>query len=216
VNLIDSEYLNMVKDIYIVRHGQTEYNLKGIVQGSGVDASLNDTGRKQAEEFFKAYSDFAFDKLYISTLKRTYESVKGFIEKGLPYEKLSGLNEISWGTREGQPFTPEENKYYYAMLDKWKNGETALPVEGGESPDQVAMRQLEAVKHIMSKKDERNVLICMHGRAMRILLAQLFNYPLSDMDIFEHANLALYHIRATENMFQLVKYNDKRHLSGAI
>jgi broad specificity phosphatase PhoE len=216
VNLIDSENINMVKDIYIVRHGQTEYNLKGIVQGSGVDASLNDTGRRQAEEFFKTYGEFPFDKLYVSTLKRTYESVQGFIEKGLPFEKISGLNEISWGTREGQPFTPEENKYYYAMLDRWKLGETSLPVEGGESPDQVAMRQMEAVKYIMSKKEERNVLICMHGRAMRILLAQLFNYPLSDMDIFEHANLALYHIRATENMFQLVKYNDKGHLSGDI
>lgn len=204
----------MVKDIYIVRHGQTDYNLKGIVQGSGVDASLNDNGRKQADDFFNAYGDFPFDKLYVSNLKRTQESVQGFIDKGLPYEKLSGLNEISWGTREGQPFTPEENKYYFAMLDRWKQGETSLPVEGGESPDQVAMRQLDAMKYIMSREDEQKVLICMHGRAMRILLAQLFNYPLYDMDIFEHSNLALYHIRATKNMFQLVKYNDKGHLSG--
>ncbi|WP_340153229.1 histidine phosphatase family protein [uncultured Marivirga sp.] len=206
----------MIKDIYIVRHGQTDFNLKGIVQGSGVDASLNDTGRKQAAEFFKAYGHFPFDKLYISNLKRTYESVKEFIDQGLSFEKLSGLNEISWGTREGQPFTPEENKYYYAMLDRWKNGETSLPVEGGESPDQVAMRQLDSIKYIMSKKDEHKVLICMHGRAMRILLAQLFNYPLSDMDIFQHSNLALYHIRATKNMFQMVKYNDKGHLSAGI
>ncbi|WKK78081.2 histidine phosphatase family protein [Marivirga salinae] len=206
----------MVKDIYIVRHGQTDYNLRGIVQGSGVDASLNDNGRKQAGEFFNAYGDFPFDKLYISNLKRTYESVKGFIDKGLSYENLAGLNEISWGTREGQLFTLEENKYYLAMLDRWKKGETSLPVEGGESPDQVAMRQLDAMKYIMSKEDEQKVLICMHGRAMRILLAQLFNYPLYDMDIFEHSNLALYHIRATKNMFQLVNYNDRRHLSGSV
>lgn len=203
----------MVKDIYIVRHGQTDYNLKGIVQGSGVDASLNDNGRRQAEEFFKAYGHFPFDKLYTSQLIRTQESVKRFIEKGLPYEKLSGLNEISWGSREGNPFSPSENKYYYAMLERWRKGETSLPVEGGESPDQVAMRQLDAMKYIMSKENESRVLICMHGRAMRILLAQLFNYPLHDMDIFAHANLALYHVRATENMFQLVKYNDRGHLS---
>lgn len=202
----------MVKDIYIVRHGQTDYNLKGIVQGSGVDASLNDTGREQAAAFHKAYGNYPFDKLYISTLKRTQESVQGFIDAGLPYEKLSGLNEISWGTREGQPFTPEENKYYYAILERWRQGETSLPVEGGESPDQVAMRQIDVIKHVMKQKQEQKVLICMHGRAMRILLAQLFNYPLSNMDIFEHANLALYHVRATENMFQLIKYNDKEHL----
>ncbi|WKK81436.1 histidine phosphatase family protein [Marivirga arenosa] len=203
----------MVKDLYIVRHGQTDYNLKGIVQGSGVDASLNENGRRQAEEFFKAYGDFPFDKLYISQLKRTEESTRKFIEKGLEFEKLEGLNEISWGTREGQPFTPEENKYYHSILEKWSQGETSLPVEGGESPDQVAMRQLEAINYIMQKQDEKKVLICMHGRAMRILLAQLFNYPLSNMDIFEHSNLALYHIRHTASMFQLIKYNDKSYLN---
>ncbi|WMN07135.1 histidine phosphatase family protein [Marivirga arenosa] len=203
----------MVKDLYIVRHGQTDYNLKGIVQGSGVNASLNENGRRQAEEFFKAYGDFPFDKLYISQLKRTEESTRKFIEKGLEFEKLEGLNEISWGTREGQPFTPEENKYYHSILEKWSQGETSLPVEGGESPDQVAMRQLEAINYIMQKQDEKKVLICMHGRAMRILLAQLFNYPLSNMDIFEHSNLALYHIRHTASMFQLIKYNDKSYLN---
>lgn len=53
----------MVKDIYIVRHGQTDYNLKGIVQGSGVDASLNDTGREQAAAFHKAYGNYPFDRV---------------------------------------------------------------------------------------------------------------------------------------------------------
>ncbi len=202
----------MVKNLYIVRHGQTEYNLKGIVQGSGVDSSLNETGQNQAQLFYNAYKDYPFDKLYISTLKRTMESTQGFIADGLPYEKLSGLNEISWGNREGQPFTPEENKYYYAMLDRWQMGETALPVEDGESPDQVAMRQLDAMNYIMSKENEKDVLICMHGRAMRILLCQLFNYSLRNMDLFEHHNLGVYHVRHTGTMFQLIKYNDLTHL----
>ncbi len=206
----------MVKDIIIVRHGQTEYNFKGIVQGSGVDSSINETGRKQALAFFEHYRHYGFDKIYISQLKRTQESIQGFIDLGLPYERLTGLNEISWGTREGKPFTPEENKYYYGMLERWQKGETSWAIEGGEAPDDVAIRQAQAMSHIMKQSDEKKVLICMHGRAMRILLCQLLNYPLSNMDVFLHQNLGVYHLRATKSMYQVIKHNDSKHLEGIL
>lgn len=48
----------MTKYIYILRHGETDYNRRGIVQGSGVDAELNEYGRLQAEAFFRYYRDF--------------------------------------------------------------------------------------------------------------------------------------------------------------
>jgi probable phosphoglycerate mutase len=120
-----------------------------------------------------------------------------------------GLNEISWGSREGMPFSPEENKYYHSVLERWQNGETSLPVEGGESPEQVAFRLKAAFNHIMEQEAESKVLICMHGRAMRILLAQLFNYPLSNMDTFLHQNLGLYKLKATKEQVQLIAYNER-------
>lgn len=202
----------MVKELYIVRHGQTDYNLKKIVQGSGVDASLNENGRAQAEAFYEAYKNEGFDKIYVSDLRRTLESVQQFIDDGIHYERLSGLNEISWGAREGVPFNEETNKYYYSVLEKWQQGHTTLPVEGGESPEEVASRQKEAMQYIMSQIHEKKVLICMHGRAMRILLAHLFNYPLSVMDVFEHQNLGLYKLKATGNQYQLLDYNEASHL----
>ncbi|HCZ37344.1 MAG TPA: histidine phosphatase family protein, partial [Cytophagales bacterium] len=67
------------KKIYLIRHGQTDFNLKGIVQGSGVDSSLNAKGMAQAQAFFEMYKHIKFDKIYTSTLKRTRESVSGFI-----------------------------------------------------------------------------------------------------------------------------------------
>ena len=45
----------MNKLLYIVRHGQTELNKQGIIQGRGMDTDLNDEGRKQAAQFFEAY-----------------------------------------------------------------------------------------------------------------------------------------------------------------
>ena len=83
---------DLVKDIYLIRHGETEYNRKGVVQGSGIDADLNDLGQKQAAAFFAHYQDLPIDKIYTSVLRRTHQSVKGFIEKGLPWEQHTGLN----------------------------------------------------------------------------------------------------------------------------
>ena len=201
--------MNLVKELYIIRHGETDFNRNGIVQGSGVNSSLNDTGKLQAQLFYEQYKDVPFDKVYVSKLKRTKESVKGFLDAGLPFEELEGLNEISWGDREGNPFTEEENKYYYGILDQWKEGKVDLPVAGGESPVQVAARQKLAIEHIMDQEGEKKVLVCMHGRAMRILLAQLLNYPLSSMDVFLHQNLGLYKLKATKKQYQLVAYNQR-------
>src|SRR4051812_42108163 len=96
----------IIKTIYIVRHGQTDLNKQGIVQGRGRDTNLNEEGRSQAQQFYKAYQHVAFDKIYISELKRTQQSIQPFIDKGIPYEKLSGLDELAWGILEGKPSTP--------------------------------------------------------------------------------------------------------------
>jgi broad specificity phosphatase PhoE len=201
------------KKIYIIRHGQTDFNLKGIVQGSGFDSSLNETGRAQARAFFDMYKEVAFDKVYTSLLKRTAESVKDFIALSIPHQKLAGLNEISWGTKEGQSITPEEDAYYHWMLKQWQAGHTSERIEGGESPEDVALRQREAIKIFMANEEEKTILICMHGRALRILLCGLLNYPLKAMDTFEHQNLCLYQLDFTGSMFAVKKHNDMAHLS---
>jgi probable phosphoglycerate mutase len=200
------------KKIYIIRHGQTNFNLQGIVQGSGVDSSLNELGQQQAAAFFQKYKDIPFDKVYTSSLKRSMESVKGFLELGIPHEQHAGLNEINWGTREGTRITPEEDAYYHGILQTWCEGNTEVCIEGGESPDLVAERQKPFVNLMLSRPEEKTVLICMHGRAMRILLSQLLHYPLRCMDQFEHLNLCLYQLDFTGTMFVVKKYCDVTHL----
>jgi probable phosphoglycerate mutase len=199
------------KKIYLIRHGQTDYNLRGIVQGSGVDSSLNENGRAQAQAFFNTYSKVPFEKIYTSNLKRSIESVKDFIDLGYPHEKHSGLNEISWGKKEGQTITPDEDAYYHWMLKQWQQGNTSLRIEGGESPEEVATRQKPVIESIC-KSPAKTVLICMHGRAMRILLCQLFNQPLKSMDSFEHVNLCLYQLNYSGSLFTMEKHNDISHL----
>lgn len=203
----------MTKKIYITRHGQTDYNRKGVVQGSGIDADLNETGQAQAAAFYSRFKDHPFDKLYVSALKRTHQSMKGFIDAGLKTEILPELNEISWGVREGIPVDEEGNRYYQNMIKDWQAGKTEMAIEGGESPIEVAERLKLGVQKIMSATDEKEVLICMHGRSMRVLMTVLLNYPLNCMDLFHHKNLGLYVLEYTDTMFKLVRYNDTSHLS---
>jgi broad specificity phosphatase PhoE len=200
------------KKVYLVRHGQTDFNLKNIVQGSGVDTDLNDLGRKQADAFFKAYKHVRFDKVYTSALKRSQQSVQHFIDLGIPYDALVGLNEISWGTKEGHRVTTQEDEYYHYMLQQWQTGNTTLSIQGGESPDDVVKRMKPAVDYILKQPNEQTILICMHGRAIRILLCYLLNYPLRCMDMFEHVNLCLYKLTYTGSMFTVDLYNNTDHL----
>lgn len=202
------------KTIYLIRHGETDFNRRGVVQGSGVDSDLNEMGRAQAMAFFQAYQHVPFKKIYISGLKRTYQTVESFIEMGLPYEKLTGLNEISWGVMEGKAPGNLDNEYYRDLIEAWASGNTARTTDGGESPDQVAARQKVAMDVILSHPDEDTILIAMHGRAIRILLCWLTAQPLSTMDQFEHSNLCLYKLRYdySSETFTIELANDTAHL----
>jgi probable phosphoglycerate mutase len=202
----------ILKTLYIVRHGQTDLNKQGIVQGRGRDTDLNDEGRRQADLFYNAYKNIVFDKIYISALKRTQQSIQQFIDLGIPYEKLSGLDELAWGIFEGQPNTPETKAAFLQIMRDWVSGKLDTKFENGESPNEVKLRQLEALRIIMSHTEEENVLICMHGRAMRLFLCLLTGKPLTEMDNYPHQNLVLYKVAFDGEKFEIIDFNNSEHL----
>ena len=153
-----------------------------------------------------------FDKVYTSRLRRTHESVADFLALGLPHEQHESLNEISWGTREGTRITPQEDEEYHGVLQDWRAGRTTSCLLGGESPEQVAARQQPFIELLRNRPEEKTVLVCMHGRAMRVLLCQLLGYPLSQMESFEHHNLGLYELDYTGSLFTVRNFLDVRHL----
>ena len=202
------------KKIYLLRHGQTDYNLRGVVQGSGIDAPLNRNGQRQAEAFFEFYKNIPFEKVYYTGLQRTKQSVQGFLDLGISHEAVPELNEISWGRYEGVPMTAEENNYYLDMLQRWASGDLSYAIEGGESPIVVAKRLKIGIDRILAQP-EKLVLVCMHGRAMRVLLSLLLGYDLRYMDLFKHQNLGLYVLNQNQSgNFRIEKYNSGDHLRG--
>ncbi len=200
------------KTLYVIRHGQTLHNQKGVVQGRYVRSELSKLGHRQAQAFFDAYKDVPFQKIYTSTLHRTIQTVKPFLDLGIPHEALPGLDEISWGDSEGRHERGEDNKQYFEIIDTWKSGdlEPRLP-GGGENPLDVQKRQQEALEYIVSQPEDL-VLVCMHGRALKILLTWISGKPLKDMDNFDHDNLSLYILEYENGKWHIAKNDERSHV----
>jgi probable phosphoglycerate mutase len=199
---------------YIIRHGETEFNKQNIVQGSGVDTDLNERGQHQAGLFFDAYQNHPFGIVYTSALKRTHQSVNGFLNAGLKHVVLPELNEISWGIFEGQQQTEAQRLVYWETINKWNNGLLDEKIPEGESPIELRHRQKRALEQILSGENHEHVLICMHGRAMKSFLCLLLDLPLTEMEKFQHSNLCLYHVTRTSEGFELVSANNTDHLTS--
>jgi len=205
--------LTTKKTIYLIRHGETEYNKRGIIQGSGIDSDLNETGHLQAKLFHMAYKHISFDKIYVSELKRTFQSVEPFIKTRTLHEKLPELNEINWGIMEGSIPTRFNQILYSQMIEDWKQGYLDKAIDNGESPNDMYKRQKLGLKTIMSKENEKTILICMHGRAIRSFLCLLLDEPLKLMEEFKHSNLCLYVLEQTEDVkFKTLVENSTEHL----
>jgi broad specificity phosphatase PhoE len=158
------------------------------------------------------YKDVPFDKVYISGLIRTQQTVQNFISAGIPYEKLSGLDELAWGIYEGQTSTTENKAAFLKIMRDWLEGKLDEKFEGGESPNELQSRQKEALRVIMSHPEEKTVLICMHGRALRLFLCLLTGVSLTHMDEFPHQNVILYKVTYDGSQFQIAEFNNSEHL----
>jgi broad specificity phosphatase PhoE len=201
------------KIIYIIRHGETDLNKLGIVQGRGMDSELNEKGREQAEAFYRAYKHIPFDKVYTSTLRRTHQTVQKFIDDNIPWTQYPGLDELGWGIHEGQESTEKIRSDFEKITKNWRSGELHHKFEHGESPLEVKERQLIVLEKLIEENVDTNILICMHGRAMRLFLCLLTNQSLTEMDTFPHSNTTLYKVEFDGKEFHILDFNNTNHLN---
>jgi broad specificity phosphatase PhoE len=206
------KHANIRKTIHLIRHGQTDFNKKNIIQGSGIDSNLNLNGKEQARKFFEYYKDQNYKQVYTSKLKRSIESVELFISKGLPHSAHNEFNEINWGIMEGQESNPKTKVIYEDMVNSWTKGNLHIAIQNGETPLQMFERQKKGLQLLMDKPDEEKVLLCMHGRALRSFLCLLTNTPLNEMERWQHSNLCLYVLEFNGRFFEITKSNDTAHL----
>jgi broad specificity phosphatase PhoE len=194
--------------LYIIRHAETEYNKKGIIQGSEVDSDINDVGESQANSFYEYYKNINFDKIYVSDLKRTFQTIRRFTEKGSSYEKLKEFNEISWGVNQGKSDDLED---YARLIDTWLAGNLDNKFEEGESPNEMSERLVRGFDKVLDD-DHDTVLLCIHGRALRILLSKIIDNDLTKMDKYVHSNTGLYILEYKNGKYEILGSNLRDHL----
>ena len=106
-------------NIYVIRHGQTDYNVRKLFQGQ-MDINLNEVGKKQAEETAKKFEGVKIDNIISSPLSRAYETAQYISEvTKTPIEIEEGLKERSFGQMEGKENREDCN--IEMMLDYERN-----------------------------------------------------------------------------------------------
>lgn len=201
-----------MKKIFFVRHGQTDLNKDNIVQGSGVDASINELGRSQAKALFSHYSHIPFENIYCSNLIRTKETMAPFIEKGIPYETTALINEMGWGVHEGKKSTPEMIGAYKSMIAAWGEGDLDARLEDGESARELRDRLAQFLQ-LIKNQPEQYILVCTHGRALRCLMCLLKGQEMAAMEDYVHSNTGVFYTEFDGNDFEVLIENDTKHLS---
>ena len=113
-------------ELYLIRHGQTDWNKEGRLQGS-VDIELNENGRAMAKAAGIRLNEVFFDKIYSSPLKRAYETAE-LIRNNRNLEIIvdESLREISFGAMEGTTYddlSKEDSpcKYFFAKFNKFSS-----------------------------------------------------------------------------------------------
>ena len=106
-------------NIYVIRHGQTDYNVRKLFQGQ-MDINLNEVGKKQAEETAKKFEGVKIDNIISSPLSRAYKTAQ-YISKvtKTPIKIEEGLKERSFGQMEGKENREDCN--IEMMLDNERN-----------------------------------------------------------------------------------------------
>ncbi len=201
----------MEKIIYFVRHGETDFNKQRIIQGGGVDSSLNETGKQQALELFKAYNHLDFQVVFTSLLKRTHQTMHHFLETGIPHFSYGELDEMNWGIHEGQKAAPWMRDNYLEMTGAWKKGDYSARIPEGESAAELGTRT-RAFLDIIKERDETRILVCSHGRTLRAISSQLSGLPLSTMERFSHSNTGVTTAKFINGVFNILNVNDTSHL----
>lgn len=198
-------------EIYIIRHGETDYNKQHIIQGSGIDSDLNETGINQGLAFFEKYKSENFSTVLTSKLKRTHQTVEPFLKSAVIWEQHSTINEISWGIEEGKKPNPKSRNEYRKIRMAWESDDLNAKITGGESAHELGVRVAEFVEELKTRTEEK-ILVCCHGRTLRALICLMKGEPLQNMNNYKHQNTCLYKAIRKNNTFVFELENDVSHL----
>ena len=163
--------------LFLVRHGQTEWNLEGRYQGI-TNTKLTKEGKKQAKLAAKYLSKVNFSGFYSSPIGRTIETAEIF-KKTLnkDYQIKENLKEMNFGKWEGLKFDDIFVKYK-ADFGSWIKNPFENPPTGGESFKDIIERGSQEINNILNEnEDDGNILLITHGGFIVAMLVHWLKIP---------------------------------------
>ncbi len=167
-------------NIWLIRHGITEHNRNGRIQGQ-LDVPLSDQGRRQVHELAKRLRPGMIQAIYSSDLSRAKETAE-IIARAIKLEIEEfrpDLREICFGRWQGHTMA-EVAELYPKEFAIWKADRTYAAPHGGESFAQMTARGWQAVQEIAASHPGQNVAVVTHGGLIKGLLCMAQGIKLTE------------------------------------
>lgn len=205
---------------YLVRHGQTEWNIEGKVQGK-TDIALNETGVLQARLLAGALSGCGASRVYTSTLKRAGQTAEQIAkEMGIPVIASGDLREADFGLWEGMTWE-EIARGFPRTAALWEENPALVTPDGGESPEECRRRCRRIVERIAAKQRDsgdggrETVIVVAHGRILVFVMGYLLRRQEEKPELItKNASISVVDYDAGTGMGTLITLNDCSHLDG--
>ncbi len=177
--------------VRIARHGESEGNFAGALQGSRLDSPLSERGLRQAECLAVRLAGEAIDAVWASPMIRARETAAVVAAPfGLAVQLDADLVEFDWGVWSGRPFTGEIEREVSGVRARWRAGESDVAPSGGESPARAAVRADRFLERLRGSGATAPLAVA-HGRFNRILMTRLLGRELGRMDEIRQRNGSL-------------------------
>lgn len=197
--------------IYLVRHGETVWNVEKRLQG-WKDSPLTENGLRSAKRLAKRLQCISLDKIFCSDQRRALITAEIIAkDRSIPIESLSSLRELNFGSWEGMTISEIEDKYPLEY-STYKNDPDKYISADGESIGQLFDRAAKALKHIQSCGEE-NVLVVTHGVTIRALMTIVSGQGMNGFartPVFLGTSLT--ELEFTEKGYNIIRTADADHL----
>ena len=180
-------------ELFVVRHGQTEDNVQGVLTGQSGDSPLTKSGESQAAGLRKELSSHIFDLVISSPAQRAFNTacLAGFGQDLIVIN--NNLREKSFGIYEGKKVVEYENairNFDYPLLFSYND-------HGGESFKELSMRIASFLSEL-SSIESRRILIFAHECVNRCIIAQCKNIPFSEWLNIPQRNASLERVKVSD------------------
>jgi 2,3-bisphosphoglycerate-dependent phosphoglycerate mutase len=205
----------MTTRICIIRHGETDWNVKPRIQGK-IDIPLNDTGHKQAVAMAFSAAHHQFHAIYSSDLKRAFDTAGLLAERrGLTINPLPQLRERHYGifqgitAKEAAQSHPREHGLYMAR-------DLEYDFSNGESMHTFADRVASAVDIMTRHHAGQTIVAVTHAGVLDILYRKATGRPLPTPRDFNVPNCALNWFKFDEHGWHLEAWDDHHYLAKVV